>query len=105
MALIKEIILDNGIPVYYHRVVSVNNITNHASIIEIASYVNKEKREEEKESLELNKPMNVFIHSDYKEIPYNKTLNVDTAYEYLKTLEKFENSEDDIAVVSKRKKK
>ena len=27
MALIKEIILKNGIPVNYHRIVSVNNIT------------------------------------------------------------------------------
>lgn len=95
MALIKQIVLDNGIPVTYHRVVSVNNITNHSSIIEIASYVNKAKREEEKEALKNNESMDVFINSDYQEIPYNQTLNVDTAYEYLKTLEMFEGSEDD----------
>ena len=48
MALIKEITLENGIIINYHRVVSVNNITNHSSIIEVASYTSKAKREEEK---------------------------------------------------------
>ena len=44
MALIKEIELNNGVKVNYHRIVSVNNITNHVSIIEVASYTSKEKR-------------------------------------------------------------
>ena len=46
MALNKSITLENGVTVNYHRVVSVNSITNKASIIEIASYISKEKREE-----------------------------------------------------------
>lgn len=95
MALIKSITLDNGITVNYHRVVSVNNITNQASIIEVASYTNKEKRQEEKSALENNQPMNIFIHSEYLNVPYNSNLNVNSAYAYLKGLEKFENSEDD----------
>lgn len=95
MALIKAITLDNGIVVNYHRVVSVNNITNHASIIEIASYISKEKREEEKEALKNNEPMDIYIKSRYLPIPYDKDLNVDTAYEYLKTLDEFKNSKDD----------
>ena len=33
MAIIKNITLDSGVMVNYHRVVSVNNVTNHASII------------------------------------------------------------------------
>ena len=48
MALIKEIELSNGVTVNYHRIVSVNNITNHSSVIEVASYTSKAKREEEK---------------------------------------------------------
>lgn len=96
MALIKEIILDSGITVNYHRVVSVNNITNHASIIEVASYTSKEKRLEEKEKLVNNEPMNIFIHTEYENAEYTKTLNVDTAYEYLKTLEKYKGATDDM---------
>ena len=95
MALIKSITLDNGITVNYHRVVSVNNITNHASIIEVASYINSEKRQEEKTALENNQPMNIFIHSEYLNIPYNSTLNVNSAYAYLKTLDKFSNATSD----------
>ena len=92
MALIKEIILENGITTNYHRVVSVNNITNHASIIEVASYVNEEKRKEEIEKLKNKEPMNIFIHTEYLSIDYVQNLNVDTAYEYLKTLDKFKNA-------------
>ena len=48
MAIIKNITLDSGVIVNYHRVVSVNNITNVTSIVEVASYTSKAKREEEK---------------------------------------------------------
>lgn len=95
MAILKSIELQNGITVSYHRVVSVNNITNHASIIEVASYTNKAKREEEKEKLENHEEMDIFINSDYLETEYDPDLNVISAYEYLKTTKKFEGCEDD----------
>lgn len=94
MALSKNIELNNGITVNYHRVVSVNNVTNQTSIIEIASYTNKAKRDEEKLKLTNKEPMNIFINTEYMNINYNKNLNVDNAYNYLKTLEKFSNSTD-----------
>lgn len=95
MALIKPITLENGITVNYHRIASVNNITNQASIIEIQSYTSEEKRQEEKTALENNEPMNVFISTEYLNKEYTQKLDVDEAYAYLKGLEKFENSEDD----------
>lgn len=95
MALIKEIVLDSGVITNYHRVVSVNNITNRASIIEVASYTSAEKREEEKAAIANGQPMNVFIHTEFTDIQYDKDLNVDSAYAYLKTLPKFSNSVDD----------
>ena len=95
MALIKEIELPSGVKVNYHRVVSVNNVTNHASIIEIASYTDKSKRAEEIEALANNADTNVFIYSEYLEIPYNSELNVNSAYGYLKTLEKYSDATDD----------
>ena len=98
MALIKSITLPNGIIVEYHRVVSVDNITNQSSIIEVASYTNKSKRLEEKEALKNNIPMDVFIHTEYLNVPYDKDLNVDSAYAYLKTLEQFEGYVDDLDV-------
>jgi len=95
MAILKSIELQNGITVNYHRVVSVNNVTNHASIIEVASYTSKAKREEEKEKLANNEEMDIFINSDYLETPYDPDLNVISAYEYLKTTEKYSGAEDD----------
>ena len=94
MGLLKKITLDNGIIANYHRVVSVNNITNIASIIEIGSYTSQAKREEEKNAIKNNKRMNVFIQSDYINIPYNQDLNVKSAYEYLKQTEKYSGAKD-----------
>ena len=96
MALIKDITLESGITVNYHRIVSVNNITNYASVIEIASYTSSAKREEEKTALKNNEPMNVFIHTQYLKIAYDKSLDVDEAYAYLKTLPEFVACADDL---------
>lgn len=94
MAILKKIELDNGVVTNYHRIVSINNITNHSSIIEVASYTNEDKRLEEKEAIENGTPMNVFIETNYLSTDYDKNLNVDNAYDYLKTTEMFEDAKD-----------
>ncbi len=96
MALIKSITLANGVNVNYHRIVSVNNITNLESVIELASYTSKEKRQEEKTAIQNHQSMNVFINTKYMSVTYNPSLNVNTAYSYLKTLEQFSGYTDDI---------
>ena len=48
MALQKAITLDNGITLNYHRIASLNKITNSANIIEVISYLDAQKREREK---------------------------------------------------------
>ena len=96
MAIIKNIELENGVTVSYHRVVSVNNVTNISSIIEVASYTDKSKREEEKQAIISGNPMNVFIYSEYISVSYDPTLNVNSAYEYLKATEKYSNGIDDL---------
>lgn len=95
MALIKEIELENGVITNYHRIVSVNNITNQASIIELASYTSKGKRLEEKNSIRNHQPINIFVKSRYINRPYNQMLEVDSAYAYLKTLDEFRGYEND----------
>lgn len=95
MALIKEIELENGVKVNYHRIVSVNNVTNHASIIEIASYTSKEKREQEKEAFAKGEFIDVFKETKFIEKEYEEDLNVVSAYEYLKTLPEFSGCADD----------
>ena len=94
MALYKEIILGNGVTVNYHRVVSVNTITNVQNIIEVASYTSKEKREEEKTAIETGGESDVFIETTYLNTDYDQTMSVVSAYDYLKTRSEFEGATD-----------
>lgn len=94
MALYKEIKLDNGIIVSYHRIVTINKITNQNNIIEIASYINEEEREKEKQAIKKNEKMNIFINTEYIAKEYNENENIEEIYEYLKTTEKYENAEN-----------
>lgn len=97
MALNKKIELENGIIVNYHRIVSINKITNSAIIIEVGSYISEAKRQEELDyyaSTEHNKTMNVFIETTYLNKEYNETDTIQDLYDYLKTTEKFKDAED-----------
>lgn len=97
MAIKKEIELDNGIIVNYHRIVSINKITNSYNIIEVASYTSENQRDKEKEyyrSTDENKQMNVFIETDYIQKKYSENETIEECYEYLKTLDKFKDAID-----------
>ena len=97
MALRKEIELESGIVVTYHRITSINKITNVANIIEVSSYTTKSKREDERNyynSEEENKAMDIFIETEYINKEYDENETIKDAYDYLKTLDKYKNSED-----------
>ncbi len=97
MALLKKIELENGIVTNYHRIVSLNSIVNNQNIIEVASYINQNKRKEEKEyydSNDENKSINVFINTKYYNVNYDENMSVKTAYNYLKSLDEFKDAED-----------
>ena len=96
MALSKDIVLDNGITLNYHRIDSTSNITNKISIIRVVSYINKEQRNKEKEWDETHniESVNLFLNDKCYTKDYDKNLNVDIAYEYLKTLDDFIDAKD-----------
>lgn len=97
MALKKEIELDNGIILNYHRITSINKITNNCNIVEISSYTSEKQREKEIEyykSEDEDKTMNVFIDTTYVNMEYNENITIEEIYEYLKTLDKFKDAED-----------
>lgn len=96
MALSKSIELENGVIVNYHRIVSINKITNSASIIEIASYSSREKREEEIRKLQNNEEMNIYINTIYIEVEYDESKKISDYYQYLKTTQLFKNAKDDV---------
>ena len=100
MALSKKIELDNGITVNYHRIVTINKVTNNTTIIEVASYTSEEKRQEEIEALAKGQetgtavPMTIFIDTTFLNKEYNETDTIKDLYDYLKTTEKFKDAED-----------
>lgn len=94
MALSKKNELDNGVVVNYHRVVSVNVITNVQNIIEVAGYTSESKREEEINAIANGDKMNVYISTTFFNTDYDQTMTVEGAYDYLKTLPEFSDAED-----------
>lgn len=131
MAVQKSIELESGVTVSYHRIVSVNAITNVQSAIEVASYTSESKRAEEKDYLEAVKqrsetvkavlaqhaaaveeavetgesvpapelpeevpPCSVFISTEYVAVEYGKSMGIAEAYSRIKSLPKYEGSED-----------
>lgn len=94
MALNKEIELENGIVVSYHRIVKIDKITNNQTIIEVASYINETQRNKEVESIKNKEPMNVFINTEYLNKYYDENENIKEIYSYLKTLDKYKDAED-----------
>lgn len=100
MALLKKIELNNGVIVNYHRIVSINKITNNCNIIEIASYPNEKQRQKELVAIQKGKEtgeavtMNIFIDTTFISKEYLENETITDTYEYLKTIEKFNGAED-----------
>lgn len=107
MALQKQIELENGVILNYHRITSLNKITNISNTIEVSSYTNEKQREKEKmyqelqikqangeeltegEQLQLNQGINVFIHTEYINLPYDENMTIENAYDFLKSLDEY----------------
>lgn len=95
MALLKTIELDNGVVVNYHRIVTITKVTNHATILEIASYTSKEKREQEVQQFENGEEITVYIDTAFMSVPYDENTTIKDWYAYLKTTDKYNGAEDD----------
>ena len=97
MALQKEIILENGIKVNYHRIVNTSILVNKSITIEVGSYIDNEQRNKEKQVILNNyetEDTDIFIHTTYIEMEYKEEINIEEVYNYLKTTELFKNSLD-----------
>lgn len=95
MALLKEIELDNGVVLNYHRIVTITKVTNHATILEIAGYTNKKKRQQEIQQSKNNEDITVYIDTSFMSVDYDEKTTIKDWYAYLKTTEKYSGAEDD----------
>lgn len=95
MALLKKIELDSGIILNYHRIVTITKVTNHATIIEVAGYTSKEKRELEVQQLACGDAITAYIDTSFMSVDYDENTTIKDWYAYLKTTEKYSGAEDD----------
>lgn len=94
MALLKEIELDNGVVLNYHRIVTITKITNHSIVLEIAGYTSKAKREQEIQQFKNGDEITVYINTTFMSVDYDEDTTIKDWYDYLKTTDRYLNSED-----------
>lgn len=95
MALLKKIELDSGIILNYHRIVAITKVTNHATVIEVAGYTSKEKRDLEAQQLIDGCAVTAYIDTSFMSVDYDEGATIKDWYAYLKTTEKYSGAEDD----------
>lgn len=90
MALFKAIRQDDGVVTNYHRILFVTQTVNRQNSIAVLSYVDSEARE--------NEISNVMAQPYQKavtyETAYDPTMNISSAYAYLKTMPLFDGATD-----------
>lgn len=95
MGLMCKIEESNGILLNYHRIVSITSVINNQNIIEVASYISRDKRFKEEIRIENGiNYSNTYISTSYFNAPYDSKMDITSAYAYLKTLPEFKNAED-----------
>lgn len=90
MALSKPITQADGVTTAYHRILLLQACVNHHNSIAVISYVDETARENELNNT-LAQP---YQRSATYELPYDESMTVKSAYEYLKTLPDFAGAED-----------
>ena len=101
MAIKKQIITSNGVPVEYHRVAMVKIDTNQQNTILVLSYLSEDARKIEKDyaagkykDVETGAMVFPYTDAQYINTKYISDMSIESAYEYLKTLPMFEGAED-----------
>lgn len=90
MALYKEIRQDDGVTTKYHRILYLTKTVNHHNSIAVLSYVDDAARLQEQENI-LTQP---YQKSVTYETPYDESMSLTSAYDWLKTLPQYEGAED-----------
>jgi hypothetical protein len=90
MALSKNITQEDGVVTTYHRILFVTVTTNSHNSIAVASYINENIRQEEKEGTIALPYMKAVTY----ETDYDSNMTVEAAYDYLKTLDAFADADD-----------
>ena len=98
MALLKKVIMDNGLPLEYHRIAMIKNEINQQTTILVHSYLNAEARQYEQDyanGLIEGEPTFPYVDARYYNIEYDPEMTVVLAYKWIKdNIPEFNNAED-----------
>lgn len=90
MALKKEIKQEDGVITNYHRILYVTITTNRQNSIAVVSYVDNDSRDGEKDGSMVQPYQKAITY----ETAYDPTMNIESAYDFLKSKPQFEGSID-----------
>ena len=96
MALQKTIQQPNGLVLDYHRIAMVKIDTNEQCTILVYSYLSEDARAQEKvclANLAVDTILPYYAY-EYMSFPYDESMSIKKAYEWLKKQPKFEGAED-----------
>lgn len=98
MALYKEVITQNGVPVSYHRIALLTIEVNGQNTILVHSYVGEDGRQMEKDHAagvkEMTDDTRPYVYAEYRNCDYDESMNIPLAYEWLKRQPDFEDASD-----------
>lgn len=101
MALKKTLIADNGIATEYHRIALLTVDVHNQNTILVHSYLSADGRQIEKDyaaglyrDADAGMMKFPYVNAQYLHTTYDDSMNLKTAYEYLKTLPQFEGATD-----------
>ena len=95
MAISLQKTLPNGVPLSYHRIVSLTTVVNQQCIIEVASYINQEAREQEQAAIaDTDIGCDVYIDTRLISVPYDPEMSVTKAYTLLKGMDEYKDATD-----------
>lgn len=89
MALYKEIRQNDGVRTSYHRIMFLQQTVNKQNSIAVLSYTDEEARK-----LEQDSEYRPYRQSVTYEVDYDPNMTIESAYEFLKTLDVFVGAED-----------
>lgn len=99
MALIKKVVMSNGLPLEYHRIALVSLDINNQNTVLVHSYLNEEARQYEKDyaaGLIEGEPVFPYVYAEYYNPEYSGAMSIGRAYEWLKNnIPAFAGAEDD----------
>ena len=101
MAIKKQITLDNGIVIEYHRIAAITIETNQQITLVIHSYLSEDGRQIEKDyaaglykDVEFGMMKCPYNKVDFVHPEYDENMTISKAYEWLKTQPEYEGAED-----------